>query len=51
MIIFLALNCFFMIFFWHKATEAFKEGRNGLGMIDLFFSAFNAAVLFNYVFP
>jgi len=44
----LLFNAFFTWYFWVCAKAAFEEGRNATGWVDLFFSAFNAAVVMNY---
>ena len=44
-ILLLALNTFFIFYFWRCANVAFEDGKDAVGWVDIFFSAFNAAVV------
>lgn len=41
----IALNVFFMVFFWRCATAAFEEGKDTVGWLQIIFSAGNGALL------
>jgi len=45
--IILGINLFLMVFLWRCATAAFEDGKNTIGWIDIFFSAFNGAAVAN----
>ena len=45
--IILGINLFLMVFLWRCATTAFEDGKNTIGWIDIFFSAFNGAAVAN----
>lgn len=49
--ILLAINVFFVVFFWKRAKEYFDQGMNGLGYLDLFVSALNGAFILMTIFP
>jgi hypothetical protein len=46
----IALNIFFMLLMGYWAMKDFEMGRNNIGYINLFFSAFNMAVVLNHFF-
>jgi len=41
----LGLNVFFTWYFWKCASVAFEDGKDAVGWVNIFFSAFNAAVV------
>jgi hypothetical protein len=41
----IVLNVFFMIACWRWATRDFENGHKGLGWLNIFFSAWNAAAI------
>lgn len=43
----LSLNTFLAWYMWRCAMVAFEDGKDAVGWIDIFFSAFNAAVVAN----
>ena len=46
-LLFMALNIFGMVYFWRCATAAFEDGKDTIGWIQIFFSAFNGAAVAN----
>jgi hypothetical protein len=49
MIFFLIINVFFIWFFWKLADDAFAQGENARGWMDVGVSALNFAVLLNFL--
>jgi len=45
--IILGINLFLMVFLWRCATAAFEDGKDAVGWIQIFFSAFNGAAVAN----
>lgn len=45
----LLINAFFVWFFWQSAKVAFAEERNAGGWFDVFLSAFNFAIIMNFL--
>lgn len=41
----LGLNVFFTWYFWKCASVAFEDGKDAVGWVDIFFSAFNGAAV------
>jgi len=47
---FIVLNVLFMVMCWKFATIDFKNGNNKMGWLNIFFSAWNAAVIADKLF-
>jgi hypothetical protein len=41
----LGLNVFFTWYFWKCASVAFEDGKDAVGWVNIFFSAFNGAAV------
>lgn len=48
--ILMGINVFLTIFFWRCATAAFEEGKDNIGWVQIFFSAFNGASVAAVIF-